>query len=313
MCLKRFLICIVALLTLALQSADAILQITDESDVAPAGGAVHDPFQPVFTGGSVSSTDVLEGLLPIASTGNFTQESSAGPVALTEGTNNSVYPQGGLGGDDIDHAAFATIGGSAGGTSLTYGLGGIYDLQEIVMYGGWGDGGRDAQKYDIFTSDDGSNFSLLASYDGGDGLAGTEPIGWRVDFVDSLAANIAEDVTHLRFDFPAVENGFTGLSEIDVFGVQQNVPGDANGDGLVNTADFIVISDHFLSDPSSTGADGDIDASGFVDEADFRMWKNLPHDPDQLGGDLQQIPEPITLLLASVGVLLLGGRGYKRR
>lgn len=314
MYLKKLLFCIVAICAVGLQSAHAVLQIIAESDIADPNGAVHDPFQPVFLGGSVDPNDVLTGMLPSATTGSFALESSSGPVALTDGSDATVYNEPGPGGDAIDHAAYATVGGASGGTSLTYSLGGLFDISEIVMYGGWPDGGRDAQKYDIFTSNDGSSFSLLGSHDGGDGESGSVPIGWRVEFSDDGAADIATGITHLRFDFPAVENGFAGLAEIDVIGIQTNVPGDANGDSLVNTADFIVISDNFLSTPSSLGADGDIDFNGFVDEEDFRFWKDLPHDPDPpLIPNVSSVPEPSAMLLTGIGVLLLGGRRCGRR
>lgn len=295
---------IFVLTAIVMQSANAVVVITAESDVAPAGGAVHAPFQPTFAGGSPSSIDLLEGLLPVDSVGNFTQELSPGPVVLTDGSDATVYPEDGTGGNDIDHAAYAT-GGNTGGTSLTYSLGGLFDLSSIVVYGGWNDGGRDAQKYEIFASNDGgTTFNSLAIHDGGDGLSGTEPIGWRVEFTEDTLPNLAEDVSHLRFDFSmAVENGYTGYSEIDVFGVQLNVPGDANGDGFVTIADFVVISDNFLTAPSEVGADGDIDANNFVDAADFRMWKNIA--PVAVVAQLEglQIPEPATVGLLAIAIL----------
>ena len=301
---KLFSSAIVALTAIAMQSANAVVIISAESDVAPAGGAVHAPFQPTFTGGSPSSIDLLEGTLPTASAGNFTQELSPGPVALTDGSDATVYPEDGPGGDDIDHAAYAT-GGNTGGTSLTYSLGGLFDLSSIVVYGGWNDGGRDAQKYEILTSNDGgTTFNSLAIHDGGDGLSGTEPIGWRVAFTEDTLPNLAEDVSHLRFDFNiAVENGYTGYSEIDVLGVQVNVPGDANGDGFVTIADFVMISDNFLTVPSAVGADGDIDANNFVDAADFRMWKDIA--PAAVVAQLEglQVPEPATVGLLVMAIL----------
>jgi hypothetical protein len=49
------------------------------------------------------------------------------------------------------------------------------------------------------------------------------------------------------------------------------VPGDVNGDGMVDLEDFEVISDHFrLSVPQLT--DGDLDGDGFVGSRDFRIW-----------------------------------------
>lgn len=309
---KRLLLS-VALAPIVMQSANAMVVTSVESDVAPAGGAVHDPFSPTFTSGGPSSADLLQGALPSSSTGNFTLELSAGPVALTDGSVDTVYPQGGTGGDAIDHAAFAT-GGQDAGTSLTYALGGLFDLSSIVVYGGWGDGGRDAQHYEILTSSNGgATYDSLVVYDGGTGLAGTEPIAWRVGFIEDTLPNLVEDISHLRINFLNVENGFTGYSEIDVFGVQQNVPGDANGDGFVTIEDFYVISDHFLTAPSVAGADGDINASNFVDAADFRMWKNIasPEVLAQLNG--AQVPEPASLAVAAVAVMLIGGRHFCRR
>ena len=314
MCLKRIFLCVVAFALAGMQSANAALQISSQSSIAPAGGAVHDPFQPTFAAGGPSSVDLLQGTLPSSSTGNFTQELSAGPVALTDGSDATVYPQGGSGGDAIDHAPYAS-GGPGAGTSLTYALGGLYDLSSIVVYGGWNDGGRDAQRYNILTSSNGgASFTLLGAFDQDEtGEAGTTPIGWRVAFTESVLPSLVQDVTHLRFDFLAVENGYTGYSEIDVFGVQQNVPGDADGNGLVNIYDFNVISNHFLRVPSAAGADGDLDASNFVDAADFRIWKNIasPAVLAQLNG--LQIPEPTSLAIAAVAVMLLGGRRFGRR
>ena len=314
MYMKRFFLGVVAYALIGLQSANAAVQISSESDIAPEGGAVHDPFQPTFTGGGPSSVDLLQGTLPSSSTGNFTQELSAGPVALTNGLDATVYPQGGNGGDAIDHAPYAT-GGPSAGTSLTYALGGLFDLSSIVVYGGWNDGGRDAQRYNVLTSSNGgASFTQLAAFDQGqDGEGGTTPIGWRVAFTESVLPNLVENVTHLRFDFLAAENGYSGYSEIDVFGVQQNVPGDADGNGLVNIDDFYEISDHFLRVPSAAGADGDLDASNFVDAVDFRIWKNIasPAVLAQLNG--LHIPEPNSLALAAAAVMLIGARRFSRR
>ena len=309
MLLKRFVICSFAFALIGVQSAIGALQVLSESNIAPAGGAVHDPFQPIFTAGGPSSVDVLQGKLPSSSTGNFTQELSPGPVALTNGSDATVYPEGGPGGDAIDHAAYAT-GGPNAGTSLTYALGGRFNLSSIVVFGGWNDGGRDAQRYNVLTSGNGgATFNLLGAFDQGQtGEGGSVPIGWRVSFTEDTLPNLVENVTHLRFDFLAVENGYTGYSEIDVVGVRLNVPGDANGDGLVNIADFIVISDHFLKVPSAAGADGDLNASNFVDAADFRIWKNVAPAAVLAQLDGIHVPEPTTLAAAAVAVMLIGNR-----
>ena len=293
MCLKQLVVCIVAFGLIGMQSANAALQIAQESDIAPDGGAVHDPFQPVFSGGSASDADLLEGMLPSSSTGNFAIESSAGTVALTNGTDITLWPEGGTGGDAIDHAPYAA-GGNNAGTSLTYSVGGRYTLSSFTVYGGWNDGGRDAQRFDVLTSTDGgTNFTLLGTFDQGTTGSDTgNPIGYRTEFSEDTLPYIAENVSNLRFDFLDVEKGHTGYSEIDLFGDRVDVPGDANGGGFVAIDDFYVISDHFLQTPSVAGTDGDLDANNFVDAVDLRTWKDLAPVAvlAQLNGI--QVPEP---------------------
>lgn len=81
--------------------------------------------------------------------------------------------------------------------------------------------------------------------------------------------------------------------------------GDVNGDGNVDIEnDFAAIRDHFKQSVTSR-QEGDLNASNFVDFADYRLWKN---DFLAQGGSLQGIslfvPEPTTLwLLATCGVM----------
>ena len=218
MYLKRFFMCVVAFALVGMQFANAALQISSQSSIAPAGGAVHDPFQPTFTAGGPSSVDLLQGSLPSSSTGNFTQELSAGPVALTDGLDATVYPQGGPGGDAIDHAPYAS-GGPNAGTSLTYALGGLFDLSSIVVYGGWNDGGRDAQRDNVLHPVMAGRRLLCWALSTRVKLAKRAPLPLVGGLHSPSALPVSvQDVTHLRFDFLSVENGYTGYSEIDVFG-----------------------------------------------------------------------------------------------
>jgi hypothetical protein len=90
-----------------------------------------------------------------------------------------------------------------------------------VVYGGWNDAGRDAQHYDLLTSTNGTSFNLLSSIDINPGVQGTDitPVSNRVAFSENALPNLATGVTHIRLNFLTVENGYTGHSEIDVFGV----------------------------------------------------------------------------------------------
>jgi hypothetical protein len=77
--------------------------------------------------------------------------------------------------------------------------------------------------------------------------------------------------------------------------------GDANGDGLVNAADFTIISNNLFTSQSS-GANGDLDLDGFVDFADFRIWKNAASGVPVTGA----VPEPASLALFVPTLFALG-------
>jgi hypothetical protein len=189
-----------------------------ETDKAPAGNAPGDPYNPTFPSGGPSSVDILQGALPSESLGNFQLETSAGLAALTNGSVATFY---GNQMADSDHSAYATAGNGGGaGQYVVYPLGGVYNLSSIVIYGGWNDAGRDAQHYDVLTSTNGVAFTPLTSIDVNPGVQGTDitPVSNRVAFTENALPNLATGVTHIRLNFLAVENGYTGYSEIDVFG-----------------------------------------------------------------------------------------------
>lgn len=84
------------------------------------------------------------------------------------------------------------------------------------------------------------------------------------------------------------------------------VEGDANGDGIVDTADYQLISDNFLK-TVIPGSFGDINTDGLVDVKDFRLWQQ----EYSTGGasthhGLLQIPEPRTATLLCLLANLCG-------
>jgi hypothetical protein len=197
--------------------ARAAVVASVETDKAPGGAIPGAPYNPMFPSGGPSSTDVLNGLLPSASNGNLQEEASTGAAALTNGSVATFY---GNQTASSDHTAYAT---GHNGDSVTYALGGVYNLSSIVIYGGWNDGGRDAQHYDVQTSADGATFNPLGSIDVNPGIQGTDttPVSTRVAFTEDALPNLATGVTHVRVNFLGVENGYTGYTEIDVFGVPE--------------------------------------------------------------------------------------------
>jgi hypothetical protein len=199
-------------------AAHAAVTSSVETNKAPAGAAPGDPYNPTFPAGGPSSTDILHGVLPSDSAGNFQLETSAGLVALTDGSVATFY---GNQMADSNHSAYATAGNGGGsGQYVVYPLGGPYNLSSIVVYGGWNDAGRDAQHYDVLTSTNGTTFTPLTTIDINPGVQGTDitPVSNRVAFSENALPNLATGVTHIRLNFLTVENGYTGYSEIDVFG-----------------------------------------------------------------------------------------------
>jgi hypothetical protein len=107
----------------------------------------------------------------------------------------------------------------------------------------------------------------------------------------------------------------TGIASVYQTGQNgQGIPsprgGDANGDSVVNAADFFLISDN-LSDGVPLGTMGDVDIDGEVTFNDFHIWKQAA--PAAVLAELGfAVPEPAGAML--LGVLLLGlGAASRRR
>lgn len=85
------------------------------------------------------------------------------------------------------------------------------------------------------------------------------------------------------------------------------VPGDYNGDGLVDAADYVLWRDTKGSMvDAGTGADGD--GSGTVDEGDYQFWVNnfgTSGGSGAASGLGTNVPEPAAILLMVAGVVTL--------
>jgi hypothetical protein len=173
------------------------------------------PFTPTYT---PSGTDLINGTSPSAQTGNFSEEASGGVAVLTNGTSGTIS-----GGNPGVNTLFATAGT---GEQVTYSLNLAaspqgYLITGIDAYGGWNDSGRDQQLYTVAFSTV-ANPGVFVNYTSinFNPAAAGDPSATRVQITDTMGV-LASNVAAIRFTFDqpgAPENGYTGYTEVDVFG-----------------------------------------------------------------------------------------------
>src|SRR5204863_2148669 len=96
--------------------------------------------------------------------------------------------------------------GTSGGTAVTYSLPPAqngYDLTNVVVYGGWGDAGRDQQAYTIYYSTVSSPaaFVALKSVNYNPANAAGVQCATRMSLSPATAAPLANSVAAVKFDF----------------------------------------------------------------------------------------------------------------
>jgi hypothetical protein len=101
-----------------------------------------------------------------------------------------------------------------------------YDITNIMTTGGWNDAGRDQQAYTVYyaTVADPTYFIPLTSVN----YNPTNPVGYSMNraTITPASGSLATNVAVLMFDMrlPAGENGFSGYSEIGVYGSPSTTP-----------------------------------------------------------------------------------------
>jgi hypothetical protein len=88
------------------------------------------------------------------------------------------------------------------------------------------------------------------------------------------------------------------------------IPGDTNGDDLVDMTDFTAISSHMNLTGQST-ANGDVTGDGRVSIADYRLWRDNRTDVGPVVAAGGGVPEPSSAILALLAAL--GAAGAARR
>ncbi len=86
-----------------------------------------------------------------------------------------------------------------------------------------------------------------------------------------------------------------------------NEPGDANGDNLIDAADYTVWRDN-LGEEVPWFTRGDFDGSGLVDNADYALWAAAYGSTLSAPATAMAVPEPTTQILAAFACSLLAIR-----
>lgn len=109
-------------------------------------------------------------------------------------------------------------------------------------------------------------------------------------------------------------NNLTDWFTYDASGTYDyGVPGDANGDGVVTPADYLLIQANSFTNVAP-GTLGDVNDDGFVDFNDFHQWKTYypggPFAAEAALAALGSVPEPASfgLAMGAVGFLLMHRR-----
>jgi alpha-L-rhamnosidase len=197
-------------------------------------GSTATNFVPTWT---VAPGSLITGQAPSSvGNGNFSDpyDNIAGTVAvLTDGTYGwlNYWPNVG---SSTSEVTCGTVAGGAG-ESVTYTLLGSvsgFSLTNITVYGGWGDVGRDQQAYTVYYSTFAAptNFIPLISVNYNPPNPANVQSATRATLT-SASGSLATNVAAVKFDFttPPVENGYSGYSEIQIFG---NPTGSAPTAGL---------------------------------------------------------------------------------
>jgi len=122
----------------------------------------------------------------------------------------------------------------------------------------------------------------------------------EVDFgdLDLLCANMGGDPATYDFD------GDGDVDEDDLYWFIEHclelIPGDLNGDGVVNATDLAILREHF-GEAGFGYAEGNINCDDYVNATDLLILKE--HFGQSSAGGA--VPEPLSLLILGVGALPL--------
>ncbi len=158
-----------------------------------------------------------------------------------------------------------------------------------------GDDPMTTEKYDLFT--------FTGNYNGS---AVTTPIALELETNYTLDATEAGDWNVDNIEVVVDGGGYVYVTGIGITGM----PGDADGDGDVDAADYIMVKTHFGGPPAAgtDGSGGDFNDNGTVDWDDLQTLMSGLNS--STGG--APIPEPATMIILAAGLPALLKRRRSR-
>ena len=177
----------------------------------------------------------------------------------------------------------------------------------------------DAQNYNAVDGTDAGSVAGDTAGEGWDAAGGSNANQLTELFLGAAGSTLAPNATlnlgnayntsifgntdgDLIFKF-GVLNG-AALITAPVTYVSTGVPGDYNGNGIVDAADYTVWRDSLGKTGAGLAADGD--GNNAVDQADYTYWKTRFGNTSGSGaGQAGSVPEPTSLVLALTALVLL--------
>jgi hypothetical protein len=137
--------------------------------------------------------------------------------------------------------------------------------------------------------------------------------GTLIPLGEILMPNGAHDLT---FEYTTLEGDL--LSGTVQYGAipapPATVPGDYNGNGIVDAADYVLWR-NTLTQPVSPGTGADGNSNGMVDEADYQFWRGRFGNTAGVGSGVMAtaaVPEPSSMLLVFTVLVAAICRSWQR-
>lgn len=232
---------IMGVMALPVTQAQTVVDATVANGNWDAGTSGYPSF---WTSNFSTTDDVLLGLSPTSTAGDFTAGGATSRASVTDGVLTTIPS------NNNNLSMFQSVGTSAG-TELTYALSQPSYLSAIQYYGGWTDNGRCSINFTVaYSTDNGATYTTLYDPTGGYYVTTGDPADTQTGGMSSSATTFGRQlgglgpvanyvsvtdasgylgggaaITDLEFTFGSVPNGWSGLEQIVADGVPVPEPG----------------------------------------------------------------------------------------